>query len=124
MNVLTEPSGTRPSGVGPSGVGPSGTGSSGTGDSAALERRLLECLAMLRRLEESCEVPAVRAAVRAALAELRAALDSQAVDFPFFSLPAEPEEPRPVEPGAAGRTDGTATGGHTAAYATEHAGAA
>ncbi|MFI6509020.1 DUF6052 family protein [Streptosporangium sp. NPDC050855] len=127
MNVRSEPSGTALPGTGPSGTGSSGTGVSGAGSSASLERRLLECHAMLRRLEESCEVPAVRAAVRAALAELRAALDSQAVDFPFFSPQEEADDPRPAEPGepvAAGRTDGTVTGGYTVEYATEHAGAA
>ncbi|GAT67146.1 hypothetical protein PS9374_02799 [Planomonospora sphaerica] len=96
--------------------------SSGAGLSAAQERQLLECHAVLGRLEESCEVPAVRAAVRTALAELRAALDSQAVDFPFFPLPEEADGLRPGPDGANGADDIDRADG--APRVAEHAGAA
>ncbi|MFI9203869.1 DUF6052 family protein [Streptomyces sp. NPDC053048] len=49
------------------------------------ERVLLDAYTALGGLARSCEVPAVTAAVGAALAELRVALDGQAVDFDFFA---------------------------------------
>ncbi|WP_256104160.1 DUF6052 family protein [Streptomyces sp. ODS05-4] len=42
---------------------------------------LLEGYRSLTALAETCQVPAVRAALRGALAELRVALDGQAVDL-------------------------------------------
>lgn len=60
----------------------------------AQERQLMDCYRTLQRLAAGCEVPAVLAAVRVAAAELRAALDSQAVDFAFFAdpVPADREQ--------------------------------
>jgi hypothetical protein len=51
----------------------------------AQERQLRDCYATLHDLAGSVEVPSVLAAVRAALAELHAALDGQALDFEFYS---------------------------------------
>ncbi|MFD1832739.1 MULTISPECIES: DUF6052 family protein [Streptomyces] len=48
------------------------------------ERRLLECYTALRQLSEGCAVPAVTAALNTALAELRIALDGQAVEFDYY----------------------------------------
>jgi hypothetical protein len=60
------------------------------------EQQLLECYATLHQLAETCDVPAVLAAVRVALAELHAALDGQALEFEYYSHrwnrePASPE---------------------------------
>ena len=46
--------------------------------------QLLGSYRSLGRLEQSCTVPAVLAAVRAARAELRIALDGQAVEFEYY----------------------------------------
>jgi hypothetical protein len=48
------------------------------------EHELRHCYAALHGLAASCAVPAVRAAARAAVAELHAALDGQALDFDFY----------------------------------------
>jgi hypothetical protein len=48
------------------------------------ERQLLECYRTLHALA-GVEVPAVRAAVRRAVAELQVALEGQAVVFEFYS---------------------------------------
>ncbi|MCY0942920.1 DUF6052 family protein [Streptomyces antarcticus] len=49
------------------------------------EAQLLGAYTDLRELASGCEVPAVRAAVNVALAELRTALDGQAVEFDYFT---------------------------------------
>jgi hypothetical protein len=49
------------------------------------ERQLLDCYSTLHKLALTCEVPAVLAAVRIALAELHAAVDGQALEFEFYS---------------------------------------
>lgn len=49
------------------------------------ERQLLECYATLHQLSAECDVPAVVAAVRVALAELHAAVNGQALDFDFYT---------------------------------------
>ncbi|MFE2209047.1 MULTISPECIES: DUF6052 family protein [Streptomyces] len=51
------------------------------------ERRLLESYHALLDLAESCRVPAVHAALRGALAELRVALDGQAVNLEDYYRP-------------------------------------
>ncbi|MEU1228929.1 DUF6052 family protein [Streptomyces sp. NPDC005828] len=51
------------------------------------EQRLLESYRTLRDLAETCTVPAVFAALRGALAELRVALDGQAVDLDDYYRP-------------------------------------
>ncbi|GAA3748690.1 DUF6052 family protein [Salinactinospora qingdaonensis] len=53
--------------------------------SAEQELRLTESYTALHELAGSCEVPSVRAAARAAVAELHAALDGQALEFDFYS---------------------------------------
>ncbi|WP_445282538.1 DUF6052 family protein [Streptomyces sp. DSM 118148] len=50
--------------------------------------RLLESYRTLTDLYATCRVPAVQAALRGALAELRAALDGQAVDLDDYYRPA------------------------------------
>ncbi|MFD6183021.1 DUF6052 family protein [Streptomyces goshikiensis] len=61
-----------------------------TNDSSRLtpdqERQLLESYETLTRLAKECGVPAVHAALRGALAELRTALDGQAVEFDYYAL--------------------------------------
>ncbi|MFH8385273.1 DUF6052 family protein [Kitasatospora sp. NPDC018058] len=61
-----------------------------TNDSSRLtpeqEHRLLESYHGLADLAQDCTVPAVLAALRGALAELRTALDGQAVDFDYYAL--------------------------------------
>ncbi|WP_328973804.1 DUF6052 family protein [Streptomyces sp. NBC_00239] len=52
------------------------------------EQRLLETYRALEDLALGCGEPAVRAAVKAALAELRTALDGQAVEFDYYREPA------------------------------------
>ncbi|MDA3647022.1 DUF6052 family protein [Saccharopolyspora indica] len=47
-------------------------------------RRLHEHYDGLRELAASCDVPAVRAAVGVAVAELRVALDGQTLDLDFY----------------------------------------
>ncbi|MEU1287192.1 DUF6052 family protein [Kitasatospora sp. NPDC005856] len=49
------------------------------------EERLRDCYRVLHGLAASCQVPSVRAAARAAVAELHAALDGQALDFEYYS---------------------------------------
>ncbi|MCW2877859.1 MAG: hypothetical protein JWQ95_1959 [Sphaerisporangium sp.] len=53
--------------------------------SAGQERQLRECYATLLDLAGSCEVPAVNAAARMAVAELHAALEGQALAFDYYS---------------------------------------
>jgi len=53
--------------------------------SGVQERQLRECYRTLHQLVDSCDVPAVLAATRMALAELHAALDGQALEFEFYS---------------------------------------
>ncbi|MFG2905119.1 DUF6052 family protein [Kitasatospora sp. NPDC048286] len=49
------------------------------------EGQLRDCYRVLHGLAADCRVPSVRAAARAAVAELHAALDGQALDFEFYS---------------------------------------
>ncbi|MCB5165671.1 DUF6052 family protein [Streptomyces bambusae] len=51
---------------------------------AEQEQQLLRTYHELQDLAQACGVPAVRAAVKTALAELRTALDGQAVDFEYY----------------------------------------
>ncbi|MFD3728496.1 DUF6052 family protein [Streptomyces sp. NPDC058671] len=51
------------------------------------EHLLLESYRTLTDLAETCRVPAVSAALRGALAELRVALDGQAVDLEDYYRP-------------------------------------
>ncbi|MEE1736284.1 DUF6052 family protein [Streptomyces sp. BE147] len=51
---------------------------------AEQEIHLLESYRTLGYLAENCRVPSVLAAVRASLAELRIALDGQAVEFDYY----------------------------------------
>lgn len=51
------------------------------------ERRLLESYHALLELAGTCRVPAVQAALRGALAELRVALDGQAVNLEDYYRP-------------------------------------
>ncbi len=48
-------------------------------------RQLLGCYGTLHELASTCEAPGVRAAVRAAVAEIHAALDGQALEFALYS---------------------------------------
>ncbi|WP_049563100.1 DUF6052 family protein [Nonomuraea sp. SBT364] len=57
------------------------------------ERQLRDCYATLHELAETCGVPSVVAAARAAVAELHAALDGQALDFGFYSHKWSAEQP-------------------------------
>ncbi|MFC8955203.1 DUF6052 family protein [Streptomyces sp. NPDC057101] len=52
------------------------------------ERCLLDSYTTLTGLAESCRVPSVSAALRGALAELRVALDGQAVELEDYYRPA------------------------------------
>ncbi|OZM71906.1 hypothetical protein CFN78_17290 [Amycolatopsis antarctica] len=52
---------------------------------AAQEKKLRDCYELLSDLAASCEVPAVRAAARLALAEVYAAIDGQALEFELYS---------------------------------------
>jgi hypothetical protein len=52
------------------------------------EQQLLDVYRALEDLALSCGEPAVSAAVKAALAELRTALDGQAVEFDYYREPA------------------------------------
>jgi hypothetical protein len=54
---------------------------------AEQELRLLESYRTLTHLADTCKVPSVLAAVRASLAELRVALDGQAVEFDYYRNP-------------------------------------
>lgn len=47
--------------------------------------RLRECYATLHELAASCGVPAVRAAARAAVAEVHVALDGQGLEFEMYT---------------------------------------
>lgn len=49
------------------------------------QQQLRECYAALHELAATCEVPAVRAAARAAVAEVHTALDGQALDFEMYT---------------------------------------
>ncbi|WP_410619976.1 DUF6052 family protein [Amycolatopsis sp. cmx-8-4] len=49
------------------------------------QERLRECYATLHELAASCGVPAVRAAARAAVAEVHVALDGQALEFEMYT---------------------------------------
>ncbi|MEE1791163.1 DUF6052 family protein [Streptomyces sp. BE308] len=51
---------------------------------AEQELHLMESYRTLGYLADNCRVPAVLAAVRASLAELRIALDGQAVEFDYY----------------------------------------
>lgn len=48
-------------------------------------QQLLDCYAALHELAATCEVPAVRAAARAAVAQVHTALDGQALDFEMYT---------------------------------------
>lgn len=48
-------------------------------------RLLRECYGALHQLAAECTVPSVLAAARAALAELHAALEGQALEFEYYS---------------------------------------
>ncbi|MTE22506.1 hypothetical protein F0L17_26105 [Streptomyces sp. TRM43335] len=52
---------------------------------ARQEQQLRDCYAQLARIAGTVEVPGVLAAARAALAELHAALEGQALEFEFHS---------------------------------------
>ncbi|MCE7079487.1 DUF6052 family protein [Streptomyces sp. ST2-7A] len=54
------------------------------------ERDLLTAHRTLLRIMDHCEVPAVRAAVLAAEAELRIALDGQGIECDFYRRPGSP----------------------------------
>ncbi|MGW5051311.1 DUF6052 family protein [Actinokineospora sp. NPDC004072] len=49
------------------------------------EQRLREAYAALHELAATCGVPGVRAAARAAVAEVHTALDGQALDFELYT---------------------------------------
>ena len=49
------------------------------------EQQLLECYATLHELAATCAVPAVRAAARAAVADVHVALDGQALEFEYYT---------------------------------------
>jgi len=49
------------------------------------QRQLRECYSTLHELAENCAVPSVRAAARAAVAEVHVALDGQAMEFEMYS---------------------------------------
>ncbi|MCW3842486.1 DUF6052 family protein [Micromonospora yasonensis] len=58
------------------------------GDGFLTERHrqdLVDCYEKLHGLAATCDVPAVRAAARAAIAEVHAALDGQAIEFEYYS---------------------------------------
>ncbi|MGW4273058.1 DUF6052 family protein, partial [Streptomyces seoulensis] len=57
-------------------------------------RRLLEGYRALSDLHGACAVPAVQAALRGALAELRVALDGQAVELEDYYRPGIPARHR------------------------------
>ncbi|NJP65938.1 DUF6052 family protein [Streptomyces spiramenti] len=57
------------------------------------EGDLVAAYRAVRRLAEGCEVPAVRAAVLAAEAELRLALDGQDLDCDYYVRPGRPPAP-------------------------------
>ncbi|MGR6975140.1 DUF6052 family protein [Streptomyces cynarae] len=61
--------------------------------------RLLESYRALSDLHGTCRVPAVQAALRAALAELRVALDGQAVELEDYYRPAPAAWHRSPTPG-------------------------
>ncbi|UUV29032.1 DUF6052 family protein [Amycolatopsis roodepoortensis] len=67
-----------------------------TGELSAEHRHaLIDTYLTLHELAIGCAVPSVRAAARAAVAEVHAALDGQAIDFEFYShrwVPADPTE--------------------------------
>jgi hypothetical protein len=48
-------------------------------------QQLRDCYAILHELAANCGVPAVRAAARAAVAEVHVALDGQAMDFEMYT---------------------------------------
>ncbi|MGH3646419.1 MAG: DUF6052 family protein [Micromonosporaceae bacterium] len=52
---------------------------------ARQRQQLFDCYANLHELVAWCDVPAVRAAARAAVAEVHAALDGQALEFECYS---------------------------------------
>jgi hypothetical protein len=49
------------------------------------QRQLRECYAMLHELAATCTVASVRAAARAAVAQVHTALDGQALDFQMYT---------------------------------------
>ncbi|MER6949836.1 DUF6052 family protein [Nonomuraea sp. NPDC000554] len=49
------------------------------------QQQLRECYATLHELAATCAVPAVRAAARAAVAEVHVALDGQALEFEMYT---------------------------------------
>jgi hypothetical protein len=62
------------------------------------EERLLRCYQDLKVLGSDCQVPAVRAAARAAVAQLHAALSGQGLVYELYSAdwaeePGEPDKP-------------------------------
>lgn len=65
------------------------SGETSGGTSGELTRReqqqLRECYTALHELAATCQVPAVRAAARAAVAEVHTALDGQGMDFEMYT---------------------------------------
>jgi Family of unknown function (DUF6052) len=62
------------------------------------EQRLRRCYEDLRELAARCQVPSVRAAARAALAQVHTALSGQGLGYELYSaelLEPEGEEPPP-----------------------------
>jgi hypothetical protein len=49
------------------------------------EQRLLRCYADLKQLAAHCQVPSVRAAARAALAQVHTALNGQGLAYDLYS---------------------------------------
>ncbi|GAA0948271.1 DUF6052 family protein [Nonomuraea longicatena] len=57
-----------------------------SGELTTRERqRLRECYEALHELAATCAVPSVRAAARAAVAEVHAAMDGQALEFEMYT---------------------------------------
>lgn len=63
------------------------------------EQRLRRCYEDLKQLAGSCQVPAVRAAARAALAQVHAAMSGQGLGYELYSADwAQTEEGKPEPP--------------------------
>ena len=59
------------------------------------EQRVRRCYEDLRQLAGSCQVPAVRAAARAALAQMHTALSGQGLGYELYSSEWSEGEERP-----------------------------